>query len=199
MGTLKDILARNLIYLRKKNNLTQNDLAAKINYSDNAISRWERGEVTPSIEILEKLAHFYGIKVQDLLDENFQKNFEDGQTSHKLSRVLTITFCMSVVWFIIIIAYIYLNMIAGINAWILFVVGLPVSCAVALYFNNRWGNRVMSVIIASVLIWTIIASVYLWFLQYNLWLLFLLGIPSQSGLVTWYFLKPIRLKKLKSL
>lgn len=195
MEKLKDVLAKNLIFLRKKNNLTQNELAAKINYSDNAISRWERGEVTPSLEILESLALFYGVRVQDLLDENFQKTAEEPQDSQTVSRVLTVIFSISVVWFVTIIAYIYLNMIAGMNAWILFVLGLPVSSLVALYFNNRWGNRVMSVIISSILIWTVIASVYLWFLHYNLWLLFLLGVPSQSGLITWYYLKPIRLKK----
>ncbi|MGN0961716.1 MAG: helix-turn-helix domain-containing protein, partial [Christensenellales bacterium] len=41
MKDIKQIIANNLITLRKKNNLTQNELAEKINYSDNAISRWE--------------------------------------------------------------------------------------------------------------------------------------------------------------
>ena len=43
MSDIKDIVAKNIIDLRKKNGLTQNELAEKLNYSDNAVSRWERG------------------------------------------------------------------------------------------------------------------------------------------------------------
>ena len=49
MNDIKHVIAKNLITLRKKNGLTQNELAQKLNYSDNAISRWEHAEVTPSI------------------------------------------------------------------------------------------------------------------------------------------------------
>ena len=44
---------------RKKNNLTQNELAEKLAYSDNMVSRWERGEITPSVETLQKISEFY--------------------------------------------------------------------------------------------------------------------------------------------
>ena len=45
---LKEILTRNLISYRKQNNLTQLQLAEKLNYSDKAISKWERGESIPA-------------------------------------------------------------------------------------------------------------------------------------------------------
>ena len=44
-ATLKDIksiLADNISELRRSNNITQLELAEKLNYSDKAVSKWER-------------------------------------------------------------------------------------------------------------------------------------------------------------
>lgn len=195
MENLKDVISKNLVYLRKKNNLTQLELAEKINYSDNAISRWERGEVTPSIEILEILANFYKVSVKDLLEENLSTTMEKETIALRTSRILTVIFSISIVWFVIIIIYIYLGIIMGNYNWTLFIFGVPVSTLLALYFNRRWGNRIISVVLASILAWSLIASIYLSFLEYNLWLIFLLGIPSQSAIISGYFIKPQNEKK----
>ena len=71
MDDLKFIISSNLVRLRKHNKLTQGELATHMNYSDKSVSKWETGETTPSIEILKKLADFYNVKVDDLLDKNF--------------------------------------------------------------------------------------------------------------------------------
>jgi len=42
-------------------------LAEKIGTSHQNISRWERGEVIPSIEFCVKLADFYGISLDELV------------------------------------------------------------------------------------------------------------------------------------
>ena len=44
---LKQIVADNLVFYRKNANMTQLELAEKLNYSDKAISKWERGETLP--------------------------------------------------------------------------------------------------------------------------------------------------------
>mgnify|MGYP003479990681 CR=1 FL=1 len=44
--------------------------AFKLNYSDNAVSRWERGELAPSIEVLQNISEVYGIEIDMLLKEN---------------------------------------------------------------------------------------------------------------------------------
>ena len=41
MENLNLIIGKKLLYLRKKNKLTQAELAEKLNYSDKAISKWE--------------------------------------------------------------------------------------------------------------------------------------------------------------
>ena len=52
---LKDIVAKNLVELRKIFGFTQLEIAEKLNYSDKAISKWERGESLPDVETLKKL------------------------------------------------------------------------------------------------------------------------------------------------
>ena len=51
---LQGIIANNIVYYRKQLQLTQSQLAEKINYSDKAISKWERGEGVPDIFILKQ-------------------------------------------------------------------------------------------------------------------------------------------------
>ena len=58
----EEVIANNLIKLRKSNGLTQKELATKINYSDKVISKWECGESLPDILALNDLAKLYKIK-----------------------------------------------------------------------------------------------------------------------------------------
>ena len=49
MNELKKIVAHNIATLRTKAHLTQFELGEKLNYSDKAVSRWERGEAISDI------------------------------------------------------------------------------------------------------------------------------------------------------
>ena len=53
--------------LRKEQNLTQKDLADKINVSDKAISRWETGKGFPDVDSLQALSKFFSITINELL------------------------------------------------------------------------------------------------------------------------------------
>ena len=66
---LKQIVAKNLIALRKQAGLTQLDLAEKLNYSDKAVSKWERAESLPDVETVKKIADLYHVSVDALLRE----------------------------------------------------------------------------------------------------------------------------------
>ena len=58
---IKENIAKNLIKYRKAHNLTQIQLAEKLNYSDKSISKWERQESIPDLVILSNIAKLYGI------------------------------------------------------------------------------------------------------------------------------------------
>ncbi len=53
--------------LRKEKNLTQKQLAEKINVSDKAISRWETGKGFPDVNSLVSLSEFFEVSVNELL------------------------------------------------------------------------------------------------------------------------------------
>ena len=67
MEDLKKIIARNVMDLRRANDMTQLELAEKLNYTDKAVSKWERGESLPDISVLKAIADLFGVKVDYLL------------------------------------------------------------------------------------------------------------------------------------
>ena len=64
---LKVQLGANIAAYRKNLGLTQAGLAEKLNYSDKAVSKWERGESLPDVLTLVQLADLFEITVNDLL------------------------------------------------------------------------------------------------------------------------------------
>ncbi len=56
--------------LREKNNLTQLDLANKLNVSDKTISKWETGKGYPDISLLEPIAKVFEVSVPELMNGN---------------------------------------------------------------------------------------------------------------------------------
>lgn len=69
---------------RKKQNLTQMQLAEKLNITDRAVSKWERGKAMPDSSIMLELCGLLGISVNDLLCgevismENYNKEMEQN-------------------------------------------------------------------------------------------------------------------------
>ena len=67
MEEVKDIVAKNIHELRKKNNMTQLELAEKLNYSDKTVSKWEKGENSPDITVLVEIANIFGVSLDYLV------------------------------------------------------------------------------------------------------------------------------------
>ena len=53
--------------LRKEKDLTQKDLADKLNVSDKAVSRWETGNTIPSLDMVYKISQYFKISFNDLM------------------------------------------------------------------------------------------------------------------------------------
>jgi len=56
--------------LRKSHQMTQKDLAEKLNDTDKSVSKWERGLSCPDISLLTPLSDILGVSVSDLLNGN---------------------------------------------------------------------------------------------------------------------------------
>ena len=70
MEELRRIMAINIQGLRLRSGMTQQELADKLNYTDKAISKWERGESAPDVSVLKKLAGIFGVTLDYLVTDH---------------------------------------------------------------------------------------------------------------------------------
>ncbi len=172
--------------------MTQAELAEKLNYSDKAVSKWERGESVPDLYVLKQLADFYGVSIDVLLKA---PNTIKHKTIHNkpLLRAVIAVCSTMLVWLVAICAYAFINIIIPsiTRTWLAFIYALPISCIVLLVLTSVWKKKITTGVIVSVLVWTSILSIYLSlsFLlsnpPYTLWLIFLIGIPLQVLIIFW--------------
>ena len=191
MENIKEIIAKNLVELRKSRKFTQQDLAEKLNYSDKAISRWEHAETLPDIETLCKICDIYGVRFEYLL----QKEQPKGNNPYVIrtdmpSRIVTMCIAVCSVWIAAFVLYMYTSAILGNNRWTLFIWAVPVSCVVCQIYNRMYFmNNAFRCVMCSVAQWTLILAVYLQLLEYNMWMLFIMGVPIQAVIILTTILK----------
>ena len=61
------LIGENIKRMRRKRNLTQEEMAAHLGISFQSVSKWERGDGYPDITMLPALANYFGISVDELL------------------------------------------------------------------------------------------------------------------------------------
>ena len=188
---LKQTIGKNICEYRKLANLSQIEFAEKLNYSDKAISKWERGESLPDIVVLKQIADMFGITVNDLI----------GQTSHKKkllslkkllkNKVLIMLLSVALVWLVATVAYVFLTMFDILTnyTWLAFIYALPISFIVCMIFTGRWKLTIPLTVFESLFVWTLALSVCLSVNYNNIWLLFIIGFPLQIMIILWFFLQ----------
>lgn len=62
-------LNEKILYYRKAAKLSQEELAARVGVSRQAVSKWELGDATPEVDKLLALARAFGVSTDELLDE----------------------------------------------------------------------------------------------------------------------------------
>lgn len=192
MKELNDILADNLVRLRKQHNLTQLELATKLQYSDKTVSKWETGEIIPSVENLMKICQIYNVSLDDMVkplpDEKVNNKVKEKNIDKQNKLIISLLAIMTV-WLVATVLFVYANIILDFNAWIIFIWAIPVSAIVAIVFNALWGNSTIGFISITLLIWSLLTAVYLQFLSYNIFAIYFIGIPLQVALLLWSGLK----------
>ena len=197
---IKGNFAKNLTNFRKQANLTQVELAEKLNYSDKAVSKWERGESIPDLYALKNIADLFDVTIDTLIKEHPVLT-PTKTKSKKRSLRLTIAICSTaLVWLVALCAFACINMIIPSieHTWMSLVYALPVTMIVLLVLTSVWNKKITTGVIISLLIWSTIISVFLT-LYYllatppaNLWMLFLIGIPLQIIIVFWSIYRKIK-------
>ncbi len=198
---LKNRLGKNIAAYRKQENWTQADLAERLNYSDKAVSKWERGESVPDVMTLVQLADLFGIQTDELLSDPDALPEETGKVEQAMSRVVEKTLKRKadkgiilmlsalLVWFVALLVYVVLSSLGFEVSAVAFVYAIPVTGIVLLSLRSAWRDFRWNRALISVIMWGGILSVYTTFLVFvnvSLWRLFLLGIPGQLAIFLWF-------------
>lgn len=196
MKDLKPIIAKNIIDLRKSRNLTQAELAQRLNYSDKAVSKWERAESVPDVAVLKEIADLFSVGVDFLLEAEHpssveQLSYSRGQGRNRLIITMLST---SLIFLIATIIFVIMGLVRGDrphdDLWMIYMYAVPAALVVLLVFNALWGNRKTNFLIITLLVWSALLCLYLAFLAYHIWLIFIIGIPAQLIILLFAGLKP---------
>ncbi len=201
---IKENVALNLIKYRKALSLTQLELAEKLNYSDKAVSKWERGESVPDIYVLQNIAELFGISIDTLISPPKE---EKPSILKQIGRIRVIKGLTSAVgvWFLAVIGFFCLEVISPIfqHTWLLFIYAVPITLGILLILATIWKKNFTYMIFHSLFWWTLILAVYLSLSVFltnppkKLWEIFLLGVPVQFLVVFQFLYKNERIKKHK--
>lgn len=200
---IKENLAKNLIRYRKALNLTQVELAEKLNYSDKAVSKWERGESFPDLYVLKQIADFYEVTIDTLISEPKEILKTRPKKKIETKRAIISLCSVGLVWLVAICSFAFMNIIfpnidEHWHSWLSFIYALPVTAIVLLVLTSVWKKKITAAVIISFLVWTVILSLYLTLLYAlptppaHLWEIFLIGIPLQLLVVFWSIYRKIR-------
>ena len=197
----KEIIARNIVDLRRKNGRTQLELAEKLNYTDKAVSKWERGESIPDVAVLKTIADLFGVTVDYLLTAEHKttvpvlSRLESTLRSHRVITGLSIL----LVALLATLIFVILDLLPGERggAWLSFIWAVPVGSIVWLVFNSIWFNRHLNYLIISILVWSTLTATHITalFFGVNIWLIYVLGVPGQAIILLWSKMRGWKKKK----
>ncbi len=189
---IKENLAKNLMLYRKAKGLTQAELAEKLNYSDKAVSKWERGESVPDLTVLKQLADFYGVKIDTLIAMPKNATLNTNRNSKK--RIAIYLCSTGLVWLIAVLSYAMINLIfpSITHTWLSFFYAIPITFILLLIFTAVWKKPWVNTIAISLVLWSTLLATFLTLLvtlttpPRTLWMIFLIGVPAQA--LTIFFL-----------
>jgi transcriptional regulator with XRE-family HTH domain len=89
---MSNFFSENLIFLRKIKDLNQSETAIALSLKRNTISNYETGHSEPNIDNILKIASFFNINAQELLNVDLSKSrFEQKKGSDKLGSKVEVS------------------------------------------------------------------------------------------------------------
>ena len=197
-------IGSNIAAYRKRDGLTQATLAEKLNYSDKAVSKWERGESIPDVLTLMQMAELFGTTVNDLvcdpnaLPEHSDSRLEKAMTQvsekalkRKANKNVIQALSSTLVWFVALFAFVILSSFDFLEAYscLLFFIAIPANAIVLLSLRSAWHDFRWNQMLISTIVWGSLLSIFMVIYtvyHYNFWKIFLLGIPGQIAIFLWF-------------
>lgn len=183
-NNFKSIVAQNIYYLRTQNFMTQFELGEKLNYSDKAISKWERGDGIPDAYVLKKMSELFGVTVDYILSEHTEQERKLEPKKTKMSLAMLANIIMISIATVALLVFVIIAIAdKGNYQWQIFIYAIPAIIIVGIVFSVILKNKIMGVISVSGLCWSILLVIYfaLWSFRndYATWMILLLGLPIQ--------------------
>lgn len=198
---LKARIGSNIAYYRKQAGLTQAGLAEKLNYSDKAVSKWERGDSIPDVITLMQIAGQFHITVDDLLTdmealpedmgklERAMTQVSEKALKRKANKNIILALSSTLVWFVALLIFVVLSTLDIPHSTLAFLYAVPANAIVLLSLRSAWHDFRWNKALISAIVWgsllSIYASVYA-FVDFNAWKILLLGIPGQIAIFLWF-------------
>lgn len=198
---LKLRIGMNIAAYRKRAGLTQAGLAEKLNYSDKAVSKWERGESIPDVLTLMQMAEQFEITVNDLLTDPDRLPEQTGAVQQVMDQVVqktlkrkadkNIILALSsiLVWFVALFVYVVVSSFEVPYSWLAFFVAVPANAIVLLSLRSAWHDFRWNRALISVIVWGWLVVIHVSLLlifRRNYWKVYLLGIPGQAAIFLWF-------------
>lgn len=193
MEDLKETIAKNLIDLRTASGLTQLQLAEMLNYSDKAVSKWERGEAIPDIRVLVHLSEIYGVSLDALVkgsDLSVQaKPKRRISSNHAFISALSV----GLVWFIatcLFVIFYFIPVTSG-HAYLVFVVAPLPTGIVLTVFSAKWGNRVTNALASSLILWACVLIFHIYVITFvpafiQIYYLYIVAAVFEVLIILWF-------------
>jgi transcriptional regulator with XRE-family HTH domain len=198
---LKLQIGSNIASYRKRAGLTQAGLAERLNYSDKAVSKWERGESMPDVTTLVQLAEQFDITVNDLVVdpealpgnpgtlEKAMTQVSEKALKRKADKGIILSLSSTLVWFVALFFFVVISSFDIPFSWLAFFYAVPANAIVLLSLRSAWRDFRWNKALISCIVWGSLVSIHasLWvFLGVNVWKLYLLGIPGQIAIFLWF-------------
>ncbi|MBR5616679.1 MAG: helix-turn-helix transcriptional regulator [Oscillospiraceae bacterium] len=198
---LKLQIGSNIASYRKRAGLTQAGLAEKLNYSDKAVSKWERGESMPDVTTLVQLAEQFDITVNELVVdpdalpgnpgtlEKAMTQVSEKALKRKADKGIILSLSTTLVWFVALFFFVVISSFDIPYSWLAFFYAIPANAIVLLSLRSAWHDFRWNKALISCIVWGSLMSLHasLWvFLGVNVWKLYLLGIPGQIAIFLWF-------------
>ena len=212
---LKRRIADQIVFYRKKAGLTQVELAQKLNYSDKAVSKWERAESMPDVTTLVALAEVLGVTADALIyepqepepmpetaaepepvpepapepEEKPRKQKKEPRQSLPQRRWIIGALVSILVWFLAMVAWQLLSDFYLPGYWVGFLLAVPVNALVLLCLLSAWRYYKWNHALISTMMWGFLILIFavIWaFGGRCLPKLLLFGLPGQLAISLWF-------------
>jgi len=217
-STLKQNIAANLAMLRRRAELTQLELAQKINYSDKTVSKWERGEGIPDVPTLIALAELFEVTPNELIYGLREEIPAEGEFSSRESaekagpapskrrpspfHLLVTLLSVGIVWLIAGLVLLLMNVFSpgleGVWYGCVLLYGAMVSFIVWLVLSVLWWPLMWQLVCVSGIIWSCAAGLHLTLRLPGMAWIYVIAAVLQIMAFMWYALILVYLRKRQS-